>query len=258
MAPVTQLSSPAQVSMADEWFEIAVPEHFWMARRFDVLKALLADTDLENLRLGEIGCGHGAVLRQFKEQLGIRTEGFDLNMFALEHGAGEDPELDLYCYDIHDRREELQEAYDGLILFDVIEHIEDHDGFMQSVRCHLRDNGFVAINVPASMRLYSVYDEVAGHVRRYDPSDLQELASRNGFRVEQWTYWGRPLLPIARLRKHVVKRMKRERVIDRGFRPPGRVGNTLLRMLTRLERIPQQKRGCSLMMILRRDGNAAP
>lgn len=254
MPPITQYSKPADVSMADEWFEIAVPDHFWMARRFEVLRALLADVPLESLRIGEIGCGSGAVLRQFRDQLGADVDGFDLNLYALEHGHESDGSLSLFCYDIHDRREELHEAYDGLVLFDVIEHIENDIAFLDSVRYHLRPGGFVAVNVPGSMKLFSAYDEVAGHVRRYEPETLTELARKTGFTVEQWTWWGRPLRPIARLRKRVVAKLPRDKVIERGFKPPGRLGNTLLRMLTRMERIPQQHGGCSLMAILRHDG----
>lgn len=255
---INYLSEPTTVSMADEWFEIASPDHFWMERRFDVFCSLVEELELGTLRLGEIGCGHGAVLRQFRDRLGVRVDGFDLNKYALEHGLECDRELDLFCYDINDRRPELHRAFDGLVLFDVIEHIDDDGGFLDSVRHHLKPGGFVAVNVPGSMKLFSAYDEVAGHVRRYEPETLTDLAERTGFIIDRWTWWGRPLRPIARLRQRVVAGMDRDKVIRRGFKPPGRLGNTLLRMLSRMERIPQHDKGCSLMAILRHTGEESP
>lgn len=249
---ITYLSEPASVSMADEWFELATPDHFWMSRRFDVFAALMGDETFDGLRLGEIGCGHGAVLRQCRQRFNVDMDGFDLNPLALEQGERDDPSLQLYCYDIHDRRDELAGIYDGLVLFDVIEHIDDDAGFIESACFHLKPGGFLAIDVPGSMRLFSAYDEVAGHVRRYEPETLAKLAERTGLVIDRWTWWGRPLRPIARLRRHVVRQMARDRVIQRGFKPPGRLGNTLLRMLSNMERIPQQRGGCFLMAIMRR------
>ena len=54
-------------------------------------------------------------------------------------------------------------AYDLLLLMDVIEHVEDDLEFIRVSLEHLKPGGIIAINVPAHMKLYSRYDEVAGH-----------------------------------------------------------------------------------------------
>jgi hypothetical protein len=41
---IAYLSPPAEVSMADRWFEIASTDHFWVRRRFDVLQRLAGDS----------------------------------------------------------------------------------------------------------------------------------------------------------------------------------------------------------------------
>ncbi|MCH2148225.1 MAG: class I SAM-dependent methyltransferase [Phycisphaerales bacterium] len=253
MSPITALSESSDVRMADEWFDFAHASHFWMQRRFEVLQAMLDDIDLSPLRMAEIGCGSGVVLGQFLEELGIAIDGFDLNQSALEHAAKSRPELTLACYDILEERADLRHAYDGLFLLDVLEHIEDDAAFLRSARAHLKPGGMLALNVPGSMKLFSRYDEIAGHVRRYEPEGLHTLALESGFTVDRWSWWGRPFRPFLALRKHLVRNMKPDNVIRRGFKPPGHITNGIMRALGRCEHIPQHDTGCSIMMVLRSD-----
>ena len=51
------ISEPSAVNMADDWFEIATTEHFWIRRRFDVVKNLLRGLHLREWRVAEVGCG---------------------------------------------------------------------------------------------------------------------------------------------------------------------------------------------------------
>jgi SAM-dependent methyltransferase len=250
---ITYLSPPAAVRMADAWFDVASPEHFWMQRRFEVLWSL-ARTPLQagGSELAEIGCGNGVLLRQLRARLGRSVHGFDLNGAALECALEADPGLDLFCYDVHTRRPELRERYDGILLFDVIEHLEDDLGLVESAIYHLRPGGHLYLNLPALTLLMSVYDEVAGHYRRYSVRGLRDLVARAGLTLRRWTYWALPLLPLGLARRVVLAGVPRERVIDRGFRPPGRLANACLRLLTRCEWIPQHLLGCSLMAVLQK------
>src|ERR1700760_4803867 len=86
-------------------------------------------------------------------------------------------------------------------MFDVLEHIEDQDRFLASTRFHLAPGGAVVVNVPALQWLYSPYDRVQGHQRRYSLDDVREVAQRNDFSLSAVTYWGGPLVPILALRK---------------------------------------------------------
>jgi hypothetical protein len=40
--PIIYLSPPTQVSMGDWWFDIATVDHFWIRRRFDVMRRIAA------------------------------------------------------------------------------------------------------------------------------------------------------------------------------------------------------------------------
>jgi SAM-dependent methyltransferase len=72
--------------------------------------------------------------------------------------------------------------------FDVLEHIEDDQEFLQTVRRLLVPNGRLYITVPAYNFLWSVEDTHIGHHRRYTLSGLAARLASAGFRCESSTY----------------------------------------------------------------------
>ena len=245
---VTYLSQPEPVSMGDAWFEIASTKHFWIRRRFEVLRQLAVQFDWPRLKLAEIGSGSGLVQRQFEDEFGAEIDGFDLNEVALRNSVGRRSRC--LCYNIHARAEQLREAYDVIVLFDVIEHIDDHQGFLDSALFHLKPGGSIIINVPALMPLFSVYDKAVGHLRRYAAEELIALVQACGLSTTSWTYWGRAMLPLLSIRQRRLAKLSNDADILRGgFAPPGPLANAALLTLSRFERLPQHHTGTSLMLV---------
>jgi SAM-dependent methyltransferase len=253
---ITYLSQPEPVSMGDAWFDIASTSHFWIRRRFEVLRKLAPQFDWPRLKLAEIGSGSGLVQRQFEDQFGAEVDGFDLNETALQNAVSRKSHR--FCYNIHARVDRLRGAYDAIVLFDVIEHIDDHQGFLESALFHLKPGGSLIINVPALMSLFSAYDSAAGHVRRYTAEELMSLVNACGLKTTEWTYWGRPMLPLLSSRKRRLAKMTDEDEILRyGFASRGAVVNAALLALSRCECIPQHKTGTSLMLVARRESDGS-
>jgi len=233
------------VNMGDWWFEIATPDHFWIRRRFAVMRRLADSAVRKAKRAAEIGCGNGLLQRDLENHYGVSVAGFELNEFALKNSMSRLSPL--YCYDIHQRNPQFRSYFDLLFLFDVLEHIEDESRFLQSVKFHLSDFGTLLINVPAHQFFYSDYDRAAGHVRRYSASQLEKVLDRNGFKLSASTYWGLPLVPLLLARKAITLSRTDGRS---GFDPKGRKTNDLLGLLARVERIPQNFLGTSVMAVV--------
>lgn len=252
MRAIEYLSPPAQVSMGDEWFGISTTEHFWFRRRFKVFQTLAGDLVKSSTNIAEIGCGHGLVQRQIEKNYGREVTGFDLNEFALRQNLSQ--RSSVYCYDISQRAVQFHRRFDLIVLFDVLEHIEDEDPFLQSVMFHLAPDGHLVVNVPAGQWVYSAYDRAVGHKRRYSIATLRRAAERNGFGLVRWTYWGLPLLPLAALRKVLLARSRTQNeTISVGFDSGTGAKNLLLGWLSRCELIPQRVLGASLMAVLTAD-----
>jgi SAM-dependent methyltransferase len=245
---VEYLSAAAKVSMADQWFEIASTDHFWVQRRFSVLQKLARQWLPSTKERGEIGCGHGLLQRQIEDTYRVPVTGFDLNDFALKQNLSRISRV--YCYDIFQRDAELRSKFDVIFLFDVLEHISDQDSFLQALLFHLAPQGRVVVNVPAGQWAFSGYDRAAGHVRRYSFESLADVAQRNRLQPQEWSYWGLPLIPILALRKVWLSgKTDQQDIIRTGFDSRSSLTNAALGILSRAEPIPQHLLGSSLMAV---------
>ena len=173
-----------------------------MRWRFDAFRMLLQDHGLltEPGRRGlDVGCGTGIVQRQLQSGLGWHVDGCDLNSAALTRNST--PGARIMLYNVFDRQVSLCEAYDYLVMFDVIEHIEKPAPFIEAALYHLKPRGLVFVNVPALPSLFSRYDTAAGHFRRYTTDGLTEELRNAGIEVSDVRYWGLSLIPVVALRK---------------------------------------------------------
>jgi 2-polyprenyl-3-methyl-5-hydroxy-6-metoxy-1,4-benzoquinol methylase len=246
---IEYLSKPAAVRMADQWFQIAALDHFWICRRFDVFQRLAGRLIAGAREMAEIGCGNGLLQRQIEEAYGREVTGFDLNEFALKQNLSRISKV--CCYDIYQEDAALRERFDLIFLFDVLEHITDEDRFFKALMFHCASGGYAVVNVPAGNWAYSAYDEAAGHVRRYSIGTLRAAAGRNALEVTDWSYWGLPLVPALALRKlWLMGNHDQGKIISAGFDTRTAAINRMLRFLSRCEPIPQKFLGTSLMAVL--------
>lgn len=82
-------------------------------------------------------------------------------------------------------------------IFDVLEHIDDDQGFLGQLRQAIRPDGRLYVTVPAYPWLWSVDDDFSGHARRYTRGRLIRDIAQAGFEVEYSTYFFAALpLPI--------------------------------------------------------------
>lgn len=247
---IIRLSLPAQVSMGESWFEIADSSHFWIKRRFEVLTHLFLRVPVRRPRVVEIGCGTGLFQAQLEEFLNLPVDGIDLNETILGRNGGRRGVL--YLYDIRERNPRFERHYDTVFLFDVLEHIAEESAFLDAVLFHLALDGLLFINVPAHMALFSGYDVAVGHRRRYDAAAFRALMAERGLEIVEWTYWGLPMVPLLFIRKMLSLRTTDREAIRSGFDSRGRLLNGVLMALSRMEHIPQQFYGTSLMAAVRR------
>jgi len=88
------------------------------------------------------------------------------------------------------------ESADVLVAFDVLEHVERDGNLFREIGRVVKPGGRFLFSVPLHPELFDRFDEVAGHVRRYEPEELVRLLREAGFRVQAWTAFGtRPRAP---------------------------------------------------------------
>lgn len=241
--------------MTDGYFQLAATDHFWVRRRFQVLQKLAGDLLINATEIAEVGCGQGLLQRQIEDAYGREVTGFDLNEYGLKRNVSRSSRV--CCYDIYQRNQEFQGKFDVILMFDVLEHIADEDGFLQAVLFHLEPKGLLVVSVPAGQWAFSGYDWAAGHFRRYSITTLQDTAYRNGLNPEKCTYWGLPLVPTLLARKLLLGRSGGEaRTYQAGFDSRTPVLNAILAIVSKCEVIPQKFLGTAVMAVLQRRQNS--
>lgn len=212
---IIYITEPTEVSMADEWYDYTTLNHFWIRHRNFVFDRHFSKIIRNSQLIGEIGCGNGLMLSYIASQYEKAVDGFELNLAALEMCSSVPGNL--YIYDILTRNPQFIEKYDVIMLLDVIEHIEDETPFLLAAREHLKPDGLIIIGVPMRQELYSAYDTVAGHYRRYSTRSLKGLVHSCGFEVKKIIHWGHVFIPLLILRKAMLARAKKEDIIRKGF-----------------------------------------
>lgn len=241
-----------------DWYAIANDRHFWFKSRIDAfIRFAPKFVSLEKeLKVLEIGCGNGLVRKQLEAKTNWIIDGCDINGKALLLNEGLKGKT--YLYNIHEHYPAFENAYDAVILFDVLEHIPDTTEFLESVFYHLKPGGILFINVPALNQYKSDYDKVVGHIRRYDKGMMEgEFTSLKATVVGQ-RYWALSLLPALITRKRIVKdKGDIKAVVEKGLQPPGSLINSLFYGLLKTENLlfSNPPSGASLLSAIKKEGN---
>lgn len=87
-------------------------------------------------------------------------------------------------------------SFDCILCSEVLEHIPDDEKAVSELRRVLKQGGVLVATVPYQKRFWAEDDEYVGHVRRYNPGELEQKLHAAGFQrvqtyrlsgtVEQW------------------------------------------------------------------------
>jgi SAM-dependent methyltransferase len=90
----------------------------------------------------------------------------------------------------------LQEQFDLIIAFEVLEHYEADQLCLRKWESLLRHGGTLIFSVPAHMRQWTRNDTRAGHARRYEKVELMRKLSASHLHLENLWCYGFPILNV--------------------------------------------------------------
>lgn len=143
----------------------------------------------------EVGCSSGFFLDVLRPAWPHATViGADYVRGPLEALAKKRDDIPLLQFDLT-RCPLPSNSIDGVVLLNVLEHIEDHAAAARHIARILKPGGAAVIEVPAGPHLYDVYDKVLLHHRRYELSGLCKLMTEAGLEVRFASYLGALVYP---------------------------------------------------------------
>lgn len=149
---------------------------------YALLEKYLPPSDPAARRALDLGCGTGRnldSLARYARSVGLDSSGAAL-AFCQRRGhrhlvrAASLPFAD--------------NSFDIVTALDVIEHLDDDLGTLREIHRVMRPGGLLIISVPAYQALWSYWDQILGHRRRYTTLRMGGVVRRAGWRVRKLSY----------------------------------------------------------------------
>lgn len=186
--------------MQKEGYEVIenYEEFLWwhVARREIILDTIINKIEnYNNKKLLDIGCGSGELLSYISKYVP--------NCTGLDPYEYPDKKYQNIVHKPIFNNDLKDNSFDIITFFDVMEHIEDENKFLNEVKRlinKLKENsysnsGYVLITVPAYQWLWSNFDLICKHYRRYNVKRLKKVLLDNGFNIKKISYFNCLLFP---------------------------------------------------------------
>jgi SAM-dependent methyltransferase len=183
-------------------------KHWWFVTKKDIVLDTIArhQSKCSDTKVLDIGCGSGLMLGAL-ENVG-ETFGMDMSDEAISFSK------EIFSGRVEkgflpDQIPYPEDFFTLITALDVIEHIDEDVDALKALRSCLTAHGKAIITVPAYMFLWSAFDDMNEHKRRYTLGDLDAKLVRAGFEIEKITYFNTILFPIVfivRMLNNVLKR----------------------------------------------------
>lgn len=156
------------------------PNHRWALKNLPIRSGSLLD----------LGCGNGSFMLYAKKR-GFDTWGVDLSEKAVESGKRYFGINNIFACSFEKFRKEIcpNVRFDVVTFFEILEHMDDPNGFVEIVKDLIRPGGFIAISVPNRERplpdilIPKAEDSPPHHFTRWSKKALVDFLKRNGFKV---------------------------------------------------------------------------
>lgn len=212
--------------------------HWWhRSKRATVVD--LINTNFKNpkrLKILDIGCGTGKNLET-------------LSKFGQTFGIDNSKEAITFCKKRHlinvylrksDNTKFPPNFFDVILMLDVLEHVKEKPTLKEIHRV-LKPNGVLILTVPAHQWLWSQWDIVLHHKRRYHRNQLNTVLIENKFIPLKISYMYMFLIPPVIFIRFLKSRFKKSTDYSSDFQINFPIVNNILYQIAKLEKILNNK-----------------
>lgn len=175
--------------------------HWWHQHKRAAVKQLISQ--MKPGKALDIGCGTGKIMEELN-QIGWQFEGADKSKLAKKEG--EKRGLKITITDATVKLLFPDKIFGFVLALDFLEHVKDDQKVVREIKRVLKPDGIMLVSVPAYPKLFSYWDKMLGHHRRYSKSDLIQLIKANNLKIKFISYYfSWLLLPAVMIR--IIKKI---------------------------------------------------
>lgn len=149
-------------------------------------KQFIQDGKIYGEKLLDVGCGIGVFLKEV-QRLGYMVTGIDFDKENVKIAKEQFCVREVFCNTL----EEFVSSYpnrkfDIITFFEVLEHIENPNTFVELVKKALKSGGYIALSVPNRERFVDPLGEVdypPNHLTRWNVRALRSFLENRGFGI---------------------------------------------------------------------------
>lgn len=226
-------------------------KHWWhISKRRSIRQLIEKYNKVKNPKIIDIGCGTGKNIEEL-QKLGL-VFGLDNSKEALNFCKKKG--LKNLILGRAEKTDLKDNFFDIITLLDVLEHTDDEKTLKEMNRI-LKKGGLIIITVPAFPWLWSKWDEILHHQRRYTQDTLKKILISNNFYPIKTTYlYSFLVLPVLIIRK--IKQIFFADFYPSDFKLSNLFFNFLLNYLSRVEFLFAEKFsipfGTSILLIAKK------
>jgi ubiquinone/menaquinone biosynthesis C-methylase UbiE len=143
--------------------------HWWHRQKRQVTHQLIKQYCQKQGRVLDVGCGAGKILEEL-QTLGWQVEGVDA---APAKAQTQRRSLKIKTANLQTQPLPYSRNYfDLVICLDTLEHMSDDQRLAREMARVTKPKGVIIISVPAYQWLFSYWDKMLGHFRRYNQKTL--------------------------------------------------------------------------------------
>ncbi len=173
-------------------------DHWWHQHKRKLVCQLISKYISQTGRVLDVGAGAGKLLQELN-QIGWQVEGVDGEQEAVKWAKKRG--VSIKSHDLNKKLPFRSNSFDLVISLDVLEHIKKDKQLLLEIKRVVRPGGFILVTVPAYQWLYSYWDKMLGHFRRYSKKEIKKLGKQVKLKMIFLSFYSSfYLLPAALIR----------------------------------------------------------